>query len=168
MYRLEIVKNLINLYEQEELIYSFNWESLNKIWSYATIEYVEGINAGYEDGLMTIILTTASGQGGIVAIVDTRADKLIHIHDGAFAIKVLITDDKVVTLYHVMCYGRKSTYFVDCTLLNNLKMVEGDANIELSEEVEFNDENIVLTLEDGKLSIEDSEHRVSVDISSLI
>ena len=43
MERLELKDNLINLYENEELTYSFDWESLKDIWDYATLDDVEGI-----------------------------------------------------------------------------------------------------------------------------
>ena len=43
MERLELKDSLINLYEDDELTYSFNWERLSDIWDYATLDDVEGI-----------------------------------------------------------------------------------------------------------------------------
>lgn len=168
MERLELKDNLINLYENEELTYSFDWESLKDIWDYATLDDVEGISADYADGLMSVILTTAQGQGGIVAVIDTANDEVIHYHDGSFAIKTLMAGDKLVTLYHVMCYGTVPTYYVDCMYLDHMKMTEADDNIKLPEDADFNDEEIVLTLVGDKLTIEDGANSMDIDISALI
>lgn len=168
MNRLEITDNLIKLYEGENLIYTYNWENLKDIWDYATLDDVEGISAGYSKGLLSLILTTADGQGGIVAIVDTETNELVHYHEGSFAIKVLIAGDKLITLYHVICYGTVPFYYVDCTPFDNLEMNESDNIIKLPENVEFDDENIVLTLAGEKLTIDDGDNNMDVDISSLI
>lgn len=168
MKKLELKDNLINLYENKELKYSFDWERLNDIWDYATLDDVEGISADYADGLMSVILTTAQGQGGIVAVIDTANDEVIHYHDGSFAIKTLMAGDKLVTLYHVMCYGTVPTYYVDCMYLDHMEMTEADDNIKLPEDADFNDEEIVLTLVGDKLTIEDGANSMDIDISALI
>lgn len=168
MKKLELKDNLINLYENNELKYSFDWERLNDIWDYATLDDVEGISADYADGLMSVILTTAQGQGGIVAVIDTANDEVIHYHDGSFAIKTLMAGDKLVTLYHVMCYGTVPTYYVDCMYLDHMEMTEADDNIKLPEDADFNDEEIVLTLVGDKLTIEDGANSMDIDISALI
>lgn len=168
MERLELKDNLINLYENDELIYSFDWESLSKIWDYANLDDVESISADYADGLMSVILTTAQGQGGIVAVIDTANDEVIHYHDGSFAIKTLMAGDKLVTLYHVMCYGTVPTYYVDCMYLDHMEMTEADDNIKLPEDTDFDDEKIVLTLIGERLIIEDGTDSMDIDISDLI
>ncbi len=168
MERLELKDSLINLYEDDELTYSFDWERLSDIWDYATLDDVEGISANYVDGLMSVILTTAEGQGGIVAVVDTANDEIIHYHDGSFAVRTLMAGDRIVTLYHVMCYGAAPTYYVDCMYLDHMEMTEADDNIKLPEDTEFNDEEIVLTLVGEKLTIEDGTDTMDIDISELI
>lgn len=168
MERLELKDNLINLYENDELAYSFDWESLSEIWDYATLDDVECISADYADGLMSIILTTADGQGGIVAVVDTVNDELIHYHEGSFAIKTLIAEDRIITLYHIICYGNAPSYCVDCMYLDNMEMNEADDNIKLPEDVDFNDEKIILTLIGEKLTIQDETNCIYIDISALM
>lgn len=168
MCRLEISKNLINLYENGELTYTFNWESLNEIWDYATLDDVEGISVDYQDGMMSVVLTTADGQGGIVAVVDTASDELIHYHDGSFAIKTLVAGDRIITLYHVMCYGTTPTYYVDCIYLDHMEMSEAEDNIKLPEDTDFLDEQVTLSLTEEKLTISDGTNCMHIDISNLI
>lgn len=168
MKKLELKDNLINLYENNELTYSFDWERLNDIWDYATLDDVEGISADYADGLMSVILTTAQGQGGIVAVIDTANDEVIHYHDGSFAIKTLMAGDRLITLYHMICYGSTPAYYVDCMYLDHMEMTEADDNIKLPEDADFNDKEIVLTLVGNKLTIEDGTNTMDIDISALI
>ncbi len=168
MCRIELSDNLISLYKNEKCMYTFNWESLEKIWNYATMDDVERITADYSDGLLSVILTTAQGQGGIIAVIDIENNKLIHHHDGSFAIKTLITDNKIITLYHIVCYGKTPEYYVDCLNLNERGMMEMTDSIKLPKNVDFNDEDIGLTLIGGTLTIEDGKNAEDVDISALI
>lgn len=168
MEKLELQDNKINLYADHELIYSFDWERLSDIWDYATLEDVEGISADYADGHMLVILTTAQGQGGIVAVVDVEKDEVIHYHDGSFATRGLLAGERLVTLYHVMCYGVSPAYYVDCTPIEYMEMTESDRKIKLPKNTEFNDEEIVLTLVGEKLTIEDGTDTMDIDISELI
>ena len=168
MYKLELNDNFINLYKNDELMYTYDWESLKDIWKYATQDDVEGIYVTYDAGLMSIILTTAEGQGGVVAVVDTRTDKLIHYHYSPFAIKALVAGDKIIILHHVMFFGVMPSYHVSCMKLDNLEMVEADRHLKLPEDPEFNDKNIELTLVGKKLTIDDSCNSMEVDISSIM
>ncbi len=168
MEKLEIKDNFINIYENDELIYSFDWERLSEIWDYATLDDVEEISADYVEGLMSVILTTAEGQGGIVAVVDTANDEIIHYHDGSFAVKTMMAGDRLITLYHAMCYGTLLTYYVDCMYINHMEMTEADDNIKLPDSTEFNDEEIALTLAERKLTIQDGTNIMNIDISTLL
>lgn len=168
MEKLEIKDNFINIYENDELIYSFDWERLSEIWDYATLDDVEEISADYVEGLMSVILTTAEGQGGIVAVVDTANDEIIHYHDGSFAVKTMMAGDRLITLYHAMCYGTLPTYYVDCMYINHMEMTEADDNIKLPDSTEFNDEEIALTLAERKLTIQDGTNIMNIDISTLL
>ncbi|MFQ7291682.1 MAG: hypothetical protein ACLRQ0_05480 [Monoglobales bacterium] len=168
MEKLEIKDNFINIYENDELIYSFDWERLSEIWDYATLDDVEEISADYVEGLMSVILTTAEGQGGIVAVVDTANDEIIHYHDGSFAVKTMTAGDRLITLYHAMCYGALPTYYVDCMYINHMEMTEADDNIKLPDSTEFNDEEIALTLAERKLTIQDGTNIMNIDISTLL
>lgn len=168
MERLELKNTLINLYKNNELTYSFDWRTLKDIWNYATIDDIEGINADYVDGLMSIILTTASGQGGLVAVIDTANNVLIHCHEGSFAIKVLIAEDKIITLYHIICYGNIPSYCVDCIGLKNTVLNEVSDSIKLPEGIEFNDEKVILALSGEKLTVRDDTNCIDIDISALM
>ena len=168
MAKMELVDTLINVIENDELVYSFDWTRLNEYWDYATEEDVEGISAEFGDGELVLILTTAEGQGGIVAVIDTYNDEIIHVHDGSFAIKVLVTDEQVITLSHVMCFGVHPTYYADCIAKDNMEMIEADSNIQLESDIEFNDEDIRLTLQGSKFTIDDGVNSLEVDLSSIL
>lgn len=168
MERLELKDNLINLYEDDELIYTFDWERLNDIWSYATIDDVEKIIADYEDGNLSVILTTAGGQGGIIALIDVARDEIIHFHNGAFAIKTLLADDMIITLTHVMRYGTTPAYYVDVMFLDFMEFVESEHYIELPDDANFDDDEIVMALDNETLMVEDGINQIEVNISELL
>lgn len=167
MFTLELKEKQIIVKKVEEVIYSFNWEQLNRYWTYASLEDVENISADYDGEYLIVIITTAQGQGGIVAIVDTKTDAIKHIHDGAYAIKAIIIGRKVITLYFVMHYGKKSYYYLDSSPVENMQMNGGFGKIKLPENIEFSNDKISLKYANDKLNIEDADIVYDIDISSM-
>lgn len=168
MSRLEIQDTYINVYKENEKIYSFDWTRLKSYWSYANEDDVEGIRADYDNYVLILILTTASGQGGIVAVIDIKSDSIVHVHDGAFAVKSLIACENIITLSHVMYYGVKPSYYIDCIQKDNLEMIESPKYMQIKCDINFDDDNIFLSLQNNMLKISDGVNETEVDISKLL
>ena len=83
-------------------------------------------------------------------------------------VKTMMAGDRIVTLHHAMCYGTLLTCYMDCMCINHMEMMEADDNIKLPENTEFNDEEIVLTLAERKLTIEYGINTMNIDILTLL
>ena len=93
--------------------HSIPFAPIAKYWEYANEEDVEWAKMTLlDDGNLLIALTTASGQGGVVAIWDTGKDHLIHVSEGAYAVAANVYDGAVYTLCFVEHWGVKAYFIV--------------------------------------------------------
>lgn len=92
-------------YSNNELAFSLTYRALKKFWNYASAETIEYVNAYIQDGFLLCNVWTASGQGGIVVALDRNDGSIIHISEGAFAVKSLVYNDIIISLCDVSQYG---------------------------------------------------------------
>lgn len=83
------------------------YDALQKYWNYASNEDVEGINITSDDKYIVICLTTAQMQGGIVAVWDIDASKVVHYQNGDYAIVAQKTKNKILTICEISNYSIK-------------------------------------------------------------
>ena len=84
-------------------------DEVKKYWEYANEEDLEGITVS-KNGKYTIVnLVTASGQGGVVAILDDQ-EKLVHISNAEYGIVSTLYDGNVYTLCGIIHWGHPLSY----------------------------------------------------------
>ena len=119
---------------------------------------------------MTVIVTVASGQAGIIAVVDVTMDKVVHIQNGSFAISALVSDEKVISFHDVASYGHAPFYAIDITEFGNMNMEADSKTMKVSYEPDFyNGKDTISMSLDGKiLNLSNGSITHSEDLSELI
>ena len=84
-------------------------DEVKKYWQYANKEDLEGITVSQNGNYTIVNLTTASGQGGVVAIWDDQ-EKLVHISNAEYGIVSTLYDGNVYTLCGIIHWGHPLSY----------------------------------------------------------
>lgn len=79
-------------------------------WSYATESDFEGGFAKIFDDKILFSIVTASSQGGIIAIWNSKTQKIEHISDGAYCVAADLYDGKVYRLLSVSNFVTKEHF----------------------------------------------------------
>lgn len=175
--QLKMTNEAILVYGWNGQAYKFELDRLYFYWSDGKNGIEKGHAEVYDDNpnYLFIILTTASDQSGIVAIVDMSEDKIVHIHEGAFAIKAIKVDGYVLTLYGVYYYGCPFHNMIGITKFENMSFSEDISITELGSDCLFeaydnrNPSNrIILSLSNDQLVISCDDRKACVDVIKLI
>lgn len=134
-------EDIISVYSDVgEKIYELNVARLFRVWPDGKTLGYEWYHAevyGHDPNLLFLIMTAASNQSGIVAIFDMKKDKLVHYHNGAYALKAEKIDNLVITIYGVYYYGVKYHNSIDAVEFGNKKLINGSRWLVLPPEYEF-------------------------------
>ena len=71
---------------------------IDEVWGNDYVQEIEGYSVFPSGDLLVLILSVASGQGGVIVLWDYKRNKVIHISEGAFVCSVALIEDKVVSL----------------------------------------------------------------------
>ena len=153
---------------QSNVVFSFDLKTLDEYWygESEEHEYLHVTLGGTSNQYVIIIMTTASGQGGIVAVVDTSNGEIVHYHDGAFAIYAEIYKDYVITIYGVQQWGVKYYKCVDAVRFGTKELIEGELQISVDDNI---GDDFTYTISDETIQFKDSSGKIFiVDIADLI
>ena len=71
---------------------------IDDVWGNDYVQEIEGYSVFPSGDLLVLILSVASGQGGVIVLWDYEHNKVIHISEGAYVCSVAVIEDKVVSL----------------------------------------------------------------------
>lgn len=169
MTNIQIKENIITI-EDETLKYSFD---CNRLTSYSVDvkDYeIEYIFADVKNNYLTVIATVASGQAGIIAVVDITEDDVVHVQNGSFAISAIVSDNKVISFRDVSPYGHAPFYTIDLIDFGNMNMEIETKSMKVTYESDFYNgiETISMTLDGTSLKLSNGNITYTEDISDLI
>ena len=164
---IQITNNKIKINNGE---YIFDCDRLSSYSADVRDYEIEYVFADITDNYLTVIVTVASGQAGIIAVVDVTMDKVVHIQNGSFAISALVSDGKVISFHDVASYGHAPFYAIDITEFGNMNMEADSKTMKVSYEPDFyNGKDTISMLLDGKiLNLSNGSITHSEDLSELI
>ena len=94
-------------------------DEVKKYWEYANEEDLEGITVSKNGNYTIVNLVTASGQGGVVAILDDQ-EKLVHISNAEYGIVSTLYDGNVYTLCGIIHWGHPLSYTMTKTTFGTM------------------------------------------------
>lgn len=164
---IQITNNKIKINNGE---YIFDCDRLSSYSADVRDYEIEYVFADITDNYLTVIVTVASGQAGIIAVVDVTTDKVVHIQNGSFAISALVSDEKVISFHDVASYGHAPFYAIDITEFGNMNMEADSKTMKVSYEPDFyNGKDTISMSLDGKiLKLSNGSITHSEDLSELI
>ena len=80
------------------IVFSFELKTLDEYWygESEEYEYLHVTLGGTSNEYVIIVMTTASGQGGIVAVVDTTSGEIVHYHKSMLkSIRIMLSQSMV-------------------------------------------------------------------------
>ena len=166
---IEIINNVINISEKGNK-YSFDCQRLS-LFSTDVRDYeIEYVFADLKNDYLTVITTVASGQAGIIAVVDIREDDIIHFQNGAYAISAMVADNKVISFHDVSSYGHAPFYTIDVIDFGNMNMDVEPKSMNAAYESDFYNgiETISMSLDGTALILSNGNITYTEDISDLI
>ena len=161
----------VEVCESNELKYSFDIERLKIVWEYATEETIEYIYAYATSSELLVALTTASDQGGIIAVIDIANDEIIHYHKGAYVRCAVIVEDKVVSLHCVHYWGIYPYYCVESMDKNLRDMSREPKLLKLSNDIQIDEvkyPELNIAVQNNTLTIINGENKYVIDISEIL
>ncbi len=169
MKKIQIIDNSIHT-EYEGTPYVFDCSELSKYFKDINEYDVEFIYADSTDKNLTIALTVASGQSGIIAVVDVTKNKIIHIQDGSFAISASVFGENVISLHYVSFWGQVPYYTINLMQCGNMDTSKESKSIKLSKDLDldFSKYTISLSLNGNSLKISNGTKSYTEDISTLL
>lgn len=169
MAKIQIIDNIIRV-DMESSTYVFDCSRLSSYSTDVQDYDIEYIFANLTKNYLTVIVTVASGQAGIIAVVDIDTDKIVHIQNGSFSIAALLVNEKVISFNFVSFWGQLPYYTIESTEFGNINMEAESKSIKIPNEIEFdlNNNKISLHVESSKLKISDGNKVHIEDISELI
>ena len=143
------------------IVFSFELKTLDEYWygESEEYEYLHVTLGGTSNEYVIIVMTTASGQGGIVAVVDTTSGEIVHYHNGAFAIYAEIYKNYVITIYGVQQWGVKYYKCVDAVRFGTKEIVGGEKQIRVDDNI---GDDFTYIISDGTIQFKDSSGQTSV------
>ena len=98
--KLVLADDTLLTYETENGRVTIPFSEINSYWSYANEEDVEGVRVYVhdDDKTLLILLTTASGQGGVVVGWDTDTRTIVHVSEASYVIALDYYDNYIYTL----------------------------------------------------------------------
>lgn len=96
---------------------------------------VEEVSVSECDHLIVCAATAYKGQTGLVFVWDLVKNRIIHISDGEFAVRVLLIDDKVYSLHFVSYWGKNPEFKLNCMKLGNKDLQKTPDSIPLPKEI---------------------------------
>lgn len=115
-------------------------DMLKGIWkniSEDELSDIEYSNAEVYNNYIVCCVTVAQGQGGIVFVWDTQAQKFIHYSNGEFAVKAVIQNNKVYVLRQVAYWGVTAHLELDYCPLGTIAEDNEITGISLDENTKF-------------------------------
>ena len=89
---------------------TINFSDIQPYWSYATEEDFEGGFAKIIGDKILFSLSTASLQGGIVAIWNANSQKIVHVSEGAYCVAADVYNGKIYRLLAVSNFVTKEHF----------------------------------------------------------
>ena len=170
MANIQIINNNTIKVENEDKKYIFDCLRLSSYSADVKDYEIEYIFANITNNYLTIIATVASGQAGIIAVVDVEADKVVHIQNGSFAVAAMVADKKVISFHDVASYGHAPFYTIDILDFGNMNMETEAKSVKVAYESNFymGNNTISMFLEGTTLKISNGNITHTEDISDLI
>ena len=138
--KLDSSENTIRLLDDKNnVVFSFELEKLYELWipgETEEYEYLHVTRSATSPEYAIVVMTTASGQGGIVAVVDIASGEIVHYHEGAFALFAEIYKGYVVTIYGVQCWGTPYYNCVDVVKFGTKENTSGERLIKVDRKIE--------------------------------
>lgn len=156
------------LNDENNVVFSFELKRLDEYWNgdAEEYEYLHVSCGGTSLEYVIIVMTTAAGQGGIVAVVDTASGEIIHYNDGEFAIFAEVYKDYVITIRGVQYWGVKYHNCVDAVKLGTKDITSGGQQITVDETIS---NNFTYTISDDVIRFKDKSGQTAiVKIADLI
>ncbi len=155
--------------DKNNLIFTFELKKLYECWIPGKSEEYEYLHVSCSvtfPEYVIIVMTTASGQGGIVAVVDTVSGKIIHYHDGAFALFAEIYKGYVITIYGVQQWGTPYYNCIDAVKLGTKENISGKRTIRVDENI---GEIVTYKIYNDAIQLKDNSSKTAIiKISDLI
>lgn len=150
-------------YTMDDKEYSIPFAPIAKYWEYANEEDVERAKMTLLDnGNLLIALTTASGQGGVVAVWDTKKHQLIHISEAAFAVAASVYRGCVYTLCCISHWGAKDSFSVTKAPLGTMDAwKEWDEEKITFDEYDGSDVDFVVTDREYRIIMHEKEYSIA-------
>ena len=169
MIDIKIIDNKIKIDNGKES-YAFDCTRLSSYSADVRDYEIEYVFADITDNYLTVIVTVASGQAGIIAVVDVDADKVVHIQNGSYAVAALVSEKNVISFHDVASYGHAPFYAIDITEFGNMNMEADSKTIKVTYEPDFYNgkDAISMTLEGKILKLSNGTITHSEDLSELI
>lgn len=166
---IKIIDNKIKIDNGKES-YTFDCTRLSSYSADVRDYEIEYVFADITNNYLTVIVTVASGQAGIIAVVDVDTDKVVHIQNGSYAVAALVSDKNVISFHDVASYGHSPFYAVDITDFGNMSMEAESKTMKVSYEPDFYNgkDTISMVLDGTTLIISNGSITHSEDLSELI
>ena len=155
--------------DEGHVLFSFELEKLYKCWipgESEEYEYLHVKRSSTSPEYVIIVMTTASDQGGIVAVVDMTSGEIVHYHDGEYAVSAEIYKDYVITIRGVHHWGIKPYKCVDAVKFGTKENITGEGQIRIDESI---GDDFLYKINDDTVQFKDSSGHISViEIADLI
>ena len=161
----------VEVYESNELKYSFDIARLKSVWEFATEEAVEYIHASATPSELLVALTSASDQDGIIAVIDIANDEIIHYHKGSYVRCAVIAENKVVSLHCVHYWGIYPYYCVESIDKSLKDMSKEPKQLKLSDDIKIDEvkyPELNIAVQNNTLTILNGENKYDIDISEIL
>lgn len=166
---IQIIDNKIKI-NNGDTEYVFNCDRLSSYSADVRDYEIEYVFADVTNNYLTVIVTVASGQAGIIAVVDVDTDKVVHIQNGSYAVAALVSDENVISFHDVASYGHSPFYAIDITKFGNMNMEAESKTMKVSYEPDFYNgkDTISMALDGTTLKLSNGSITHTEDISDLI
>lgn len=155
--------------DEGQVLFSIELKRLYERWlpgESEEYEYLHIKRSSTSPEYIIIAMTTASDQGGIVAVVDMASGEIIHYHDGEYAISAEIYKDYVITIRSVHHWGIKPYNCADAVKLGTKENISGKWQIRIDESI---GDDFIYKINDDTIQLKDSFGHISViKIANLI
>ncbi len=158
-------------YADKDYTFTLTYKELRGFWDYATAEDIEYINAYTQDALLLCNLWTASGQGGIVVVVDISAGRIVHVSEGAFAATSIVYSGAVISLCNISHWGVSPHLALASSVFGTLDALTESSTIPCEEISSFeltDPKKLFMSIGQGILTYGYDDKTASVDIDAFL
>ena len=125
----------------------------------------EEVSVILNDHMIVGTITAFKGQAGIVFVWDLDKNRIIHVSDGSYAVRVTLFNNIVYSLHFVSSWGKKAEFQLRCTDFGTKDPNKAPSIIPVPEAVSSHSwsDNIELKVVKNKLVLEIGEDSYAVN-----